>query len=213
MSLWFSAWRYFGLALLALLVGVVYLSAEGVLSIEWQSIKAFAWGAAFVHLALGVLSVRHLSGETSRVEDTTSANQDPPGRRTSHNPIDPWSYVRICKEGKMGYETLIELCEIQIEQGDEQSAAFLGWLYEYGPSNLRDESKSYAMYRIAALRGNETALDKIVTLERLSAKFEVMTDDQKAAWTSNIAHKLELGTNHAASEETQNTSTQPHASN
>lgn len=192
MSKWFETWRVFGVTLLILLAGAVYLAAEGFISLKWQSIKAFAWGAAFVYLSLGVLTAYQLRSAKSPVRDNSPNENQPTEKNNSDEIIDPWPFARLCKEGKISYERAIKLCELQIEDGDEQSAAFLGWLYERGPVEIRDDTKSYAMYRLSALRGNEAALKKVIALERLDAMMGVMNEEQKAAWTANIARKMGL---------------------
>ncbi|MCE9664342.1 hypothetical protein LY622_12910 [Halomonas sp. M5N1S17] len=154
----------------------------------------WAWCGAMGGFVFG----SHSGAKPEPQEQTSEAKGEP-----KEELLDPWSAVEMWKRGKFEYAQLIDLCEYQQGLGHADSAACLGWLYEYGDpavSGSYDHGKAVGCYRTAALLGHDTALDRLLALEKLAAQHEVMTEEQKQERSAFIFKKVSQAIEQAKAE-------------
>lgn len=180
------AWQFVGVGLLVLMLGMMVLWGNSP-AFNWDLFEGVAWGVVACYIVVGFILRSRASAPKAQEAGESSKREAVP---VSQPLIDPWPGVDLCKQGRMEYRHIIELCEDQMSRGDGSSAACLAWLCEYGPPEVRDRSRARALYRKAALLGHEAAFDRVITDERLDAQHAVMTEEQRTAQMGSILDKV-----------------------
>ena len=180
-----------GFIILFLNLLAVIIGASNLIPFNWDIYKGFAVATALGYI-LFWLTLTRISNEFKHIIKLDVEANKKQSIKPTKEFIDPWAGMKLCNRHVLSEELkmLISVSELQSKEGDAYSAAFLAWIYEYGPLEIKDYEKSHLMYRQAALLGHEEALSQYVIRERMSAQNEIMTPEQKSARIQNISDAI-----------------------
>ena len=131
-----------GLIIFCLNLLAVIFGAFNLIPFNWDIYKGFAVATALGYI-LFWLTLTRISNEFKHIIKLDVEANKKQSIKPTKEFIDPWSGMKLCNRHVLSEELkmLISVSELQSKEGDAYSAAFLAWIYEYGPLEIKDYEK------------------------------------------------------------------------